>query len=577
MSVNVFSWPAGVGGRSRAAGSSAPPVRFRLVPLLLLTLAGALAAEEYPPFRPDLPAGSAYRLDARRLHPTQMPLGWREVEFKKARFDNWTAEKVNAYLRKKDVPVVIGPGGVPYMTDGHHTLRALLESRQTDKTAYGHILANWSELEAAAFWRRMRENNCTYLMDGEGRGPMAPEALPNDLFGLQLDRYRGLAWGVMEAGGFAEKKGVFFQEFRWADYFRGKVEWDDRDDAAFARAVRQACLLAHDPAAAGLPGYKAPVRPRVVTEPTRYDTDDPAIWINSADPAKSLVVGTDKNSDGALYVYDLAGRIVRVVSGLQRPNNVDIVCGIGLAGVPADIAVTTERERQRLRVYRLPDMACVDRGDLVVFDGDTQRAPMGIALYRRPRDGAVFAIVGGKSGPAEGYLGQYRLADDGSGHITMRLVRQFGAYSGRKEIEAIAVDAELGYVYYSDETCGVRKYRVDPDAPDANAELALFATSGFAGDHEGISIYKHADGTGYILVSDQQANRFQIFPREGEPGHPHKHEVVKIVDVAAMESDGSEVTATALPGFPGGLFVAMSTDRTFHYYAWADIAGTDLR
>ena len=36
--------------------------------------------------------------------------------------------------------------------------------------------------------------------------------------------------------------------------------------------------------------------------------------------------------------------------------------------------------------------------------------------------------------------------------------------------------------------------------------------------------------------------------------------------------DGSEVTAEALPGFPGGLFVAMSTDRTFHYYAWDDIA-----
>lgn len=318
---------------------------------------------------------------------------------------------------------------------------------------------------------------------------------------------------------------------------------------------------------------KGAVTPRVVTEPTRFDTDDPAIWINPADPAKSLIVGTDKNTDGALYVYDLDGHIVRRVEGLQRPNNVDIASGLVLDGHPVDIAVTTERERQRLRIYALPDMRCVERGDLTVFNGDRERAPMGISLYRRPRDGVMFAFVGGKSGPAEGYIGQYRLEDDGTGHVKMTLVRQFGRYSGRKEIEAIAVDQELGYVYYSDETFGVRKYAADPDATDPNRELALFGTTGFAGDHEGISIYKRPDGTGYILVSDQQANRFRVFPREGEPEKPHSHPLLGIADVSAIESDGSEVTSTPLgPKFPHGLFVAMSNGRVFHYYAWEDIA-----
>jgi len=318
--------------------------------------------------------------------------------------------------------------------------------------------------------------------------------------------------------------------------------------------------------------------PRVVTEPTRHDTDDPAIWINPADSSKSLIVGTDKDSDGALYVFDLSGKIVNRVGDLKRPNNVDIAYGLPLGGKPTDIAVTTEREKQRLRVFSLPDMKSVDNGDLVVFDGDENRAPMGIALFRRPRDGAIFAFVGGKSGPRTGYLGQYRLADDGTGHVKMTLARQFGAYSGKKEIEAIAVDAELGYVYYSDETVGVRKYAADPDAPRANTELALFATSGFAGDHEGISIYKINDGTGYILVSDQQANQFRIYPREGAPGRPHEHTLVKTVPVSAVESDGSEVTNVDLgPRFPRGVFVAMSNGRVFHYYAWEDVAGRDLK
>ena len=315
----------------------------------------------------------------------------------------------------------------------------------------------------------------------------------------------------------------------------------------------------------------APVKPRVVTTALPHDTDDPAIWINRADPAKSLVVGTDKDTAGGLYVFDLAGKIVAQTPVLKRPNNVDIVTELMLAGKPTDIAVTTEREMQRLRVFRLPDLAPLDKGDLVVFAGDVTRAPMGVALYRRPGDGAVFAIVGGKSGPAEGYLWQYRLEDDGTGLVKMTKVRAFGRYSGKKEIEAIAVDAELGYIYYSDEQHGVHKYRADPDRPEAGQELALFGTAGFASDLEGISIYSRAGGAGYLVVSNQQADTFRIFPRAGTAGKPHDHPLLKSVRLATRESDGSEVTNVTLPGFPGGLFVAMSTDRTFHFYAWDDI------
>lgn len=149
---------------------------------------------------------------------------------------------------------------------------------------------------------------------------------------------------------------------------------------------------------------RAEIRPRVVTEPVKHDSDDPAIWVHPTDPSKSLIIGTDKNTDGSLYVFDLEGKIVQRVPGLKRPNNVDIAYGFQLGGKPVDIAVVTEREQQRLRVFALPDMKELDAGDLVVFDGDPKRSPMGIALYRRPRDGALFAIVSGKSGPKDGYL-----------------------------------------------------------------------------------------------------------------------------------------------------------------------------
>jgi 3-phytase len=339
--------------------------------------------------------------------------------------------------------------------------------------------------------------------------------------------------------------------------------------ALLSCATLTACsrAVAPDPDA-----INAPVKPRVVTASLPHDTDDPAIWINRADPAKSLVIGTDKDTAGGLYAFDLAGKIVGRTPSLQRPNNVDIITGVMLGGKPTDIAVTTEREAQRLRVFRLPDLAPLDHGDLVVFDGDRTRGPMGIALCRRPGDGAVFAIVGGKSGPADGYLWQYRLEDDGTGKVKMTKVRAFGRYSGKKEIEAIAVDAELGYIYYSDEQQGVHKYRADPDSTDSNHELALFGTTGFASDLEGISIYPRPGGAGYVVVSNQQADTFRIFPRAGAPGKPHEHPLLASVRLSTHESDGSDVTPVELPGFPGGLFVAMSTDRTFQFYAWDDIA-----
>lgn len=316
------------------------------------------------------------------------------------------------------------------------------------------------------------------------------------------------------------------------------------------------------------------IKPRVVTEPVKHDTDDPAIWINPADPAQSLILGTDKNADGALYVWGLDGKVHadKVVRGLVRPNNVDVAYGVMLNGKKTDIAVLTERYAHRLRAYRLPDMAPVDGGGLPVFSGELAQDCMGVALYTRPTDGALFAIVSRSDyqAPKQGYLHQYRLVDDGTGTLRAVFTRSFGQWSGRKEIEAIVVDAELGHVYYSDEGFGIRKYHADPAHEDAEDELAAFGLNDFAEDREGLSIYRTGPGTGYLLVSNQQNNSFNVYPREGTAADPHAHALIKSVDVSTIESDGSEVTNVALPGFPRGLFVAMTNGKVFHYYAWED-------
>ncbi len=201
--------------------------------------------------------------------------------------------------------------------------------------------------------------------------------------------------------------------------------------------------------------------------------------------------------------------------------------------------------------------------------------PASCALYTDSVNN-IYAIVGRKNGPTDGsYLWQYLLSDDGKGNVQAKLVRKFGQYSGKKEIEAIAVDNKMGFIYYSDEQFGVRKYYADP--AKGNEQLAVFATTGFAEDHEGISIYNSTDSTGFILVSDQFANQFHIFKREGDAGKPHQHSLIKIVKVAAIHSDGSEIIATPLnAAFKRGLFVVMNDEKNFHYYTPESILGDSL-
>lgn len=324
------------------------------------------------------------------------------------------------------------------------------------------------------------------------------------------------------------------------------------------------------------------IKPMIVTEATLHDTDDPAIWVNPKDASKSIIIGTDKDVEGALYAFDLDGKIIpeKTVTGLKRPNNVDIAYGLVVGADTLDIAVTGERFTHNMRVFALPSMTAIDNGGIPVYEGETgveYRDLMGVALYKRPTDGAIFAIMGRKTGPTDGtYLWQYLLEGTQEGTVKATLVRKFGLFSGTKEIEAIAVDHELGFIYYSDETVGVRKYYADPEK--GNEELALFGTSGFTSDHEGISIYDAGNGKGFILVSDQQANQFQVFKREGSATDPHQHELLKVIKVSTNESDGSEISNVRFNDtFKNGIFVAMSDNRTFQYYKVEDILGDLLQ
>jgi 3-phytase len=325
--------------------------------------------------------------------------------------------------------------------------------------------------------------------------------------------------------------------------------------------------------------------PLTQTAAVADDPDDPAIWINPRDPARSVILGTNKAAapDGALYVFGLDGSVRQTIAPLDRPNNVDVEYGLAGPQGPVDIAVVTERLQHRLRVFAISDGRLTsldgDRG-IPVLEGQQGEAsePMGIALYTRPRDGAVFAIVAPKTGGTTNYLWQYRIDIDPAGGLARgTLVRRFGDYSGTSEIEAVAVDDALGYVYYSDEEFAVRKWHADPDHADAARELAAFGQTGFKRQREGIGLFTRPDDTGFIVVADQipGGTELKMYPREGAQGRPHEHEpAVATVATPADSTDGLEVVSSPLDGrFGGGALVMMnSTARNFLMFTWEDVA-----
>lgn len=136
------------------------------------------------------------------------------------------------------------------------------------------------------------------------------------------------------------------------------------------------------------------------------------MWIHPTDPSKSLIAGTDKDTDGGLFVYGLTGKIVNKVLDLKRPNNAYIANGVIFQNRKVDLEATTETELNKIRIYELPTMKEIVAVD--VFAGETEKALTLIALYTNPQHGEIHAIVGRKSGPSENYPWHYKLTENNS-------------------------------------------------------------------------------------------------------------------------------------------------------------------
>jgi len=238
------------------------------------------------------------------LRATQRSLGYREVEYKAAVYPTLSFSTVTpatngsavtydysaqsaktatvGFWAAKDLPIIVGPDGNGYITDGHHTsagyLAPISPVRQfvpgLNRVVLGHIVANYYDPLAGpqsltdSWWQARASENNAYLYGTNGSSlvqpgepnygglqPILPSVLAmpttpsrlttNGAIAMLSSPYRGLTWGLADGilmsawdntgkkiGGYKKAApgssvDINFVEFYWADFLRNRIVWND--------------------------------------------------------------------------------------------------------------------------------------------------------------------------------------------------------------------------------------------------------------------------------------------------------------------------------------------------------------
>jgi 3-phytase len=345
------------------------------------------------------------------------------------------------------------------------------------------------------------------------------------------------------------------------------------------RELRGALALAAKPGA--VPAARAPatartVMPALETPPVETwgdAADDPAIWVHPRDPSRSLVIGTDKNL--GLYVYDLGGRLLQTLPD-GKMNNVDLRDGFLVNGESRTLVVASNRTTKTISLYWLDPATrrLASAGDAVPTGFDD---PYGLCMYAAPNGGGHFVFV---NDSADGTFRQWRIRAEGDRVIGER-VREFVVGT---QAEGCAADDETGDLYIAEEAGGFWKYSAAPEGGAARREIdRADGANGLEADIEGVAIWYGRDGRGYIVLSNQGADNYAVYRREGDNAFVGLFHVIadperKLDGVS--ETDGLDVVSASLgPAFPDGLLVVQDgrnlTPRerqNFKYVSWREIA-----
>ena len=210
----------------------------------------ALCSEIEPshPHTPTPVGPCQLRASIKTIRPTQITVGFREVEAKRRRYREALGTG-GPMLPRVPVPIILGRGATLYALDRHHWLCALRAEGVSEVAI--RVVDDLSGLGPPSFWRLLDDRGWCHPFDVEGR-QRGYEVIPESLGGLEDDPFRSLASALRRVGGF-EKDRMLFSEFQWADYLRRHID-PSRLAHDFDGALATAVRLSRRRAARTLPG-----------------------------------------------------------------------------------------------------------------------------------------------------------------------------------------------------------------------------------------------------------------------------------------------------------------------------------
>ena len=284
--------------------------------------------------------------------------------------------------------------------------------------------------------------------------------------------------------------------------------------------------------------------------------DDPAVWVNPNDAARSLILGTNK--DEGVYVYNLEGaELQKIPVGLS--NNVD---------VRGNLAVASNDGVNALSWFRI-DPATTN----VTHAGDTK-------LERIEPYGVCAGMPGGQYQAAvtfkDGTIDIWNVADTGAGPVTITPARTVKLAT---QLEGCVFDDEQKILFVGEENHGL--WAVDLGTGATTLIDKVGSGSGLIADVEGVSLWRGANGDGFIVVSAQSKDRYIVYDRKAP------HALKGVISVApsldgsvdgVSHTDGLDVNSSPLPGFPKGILVVQDdanptseVDQNFKIVDWREV------
>lgn len=198
-----------------------------------------------------------YETITKKMRPTQICVGFAEVEDKIHKLGKLNKHELSKYLKENPLPAVAGPDGEMHLTDHHHLGKALLDMGINE--CYFVVQHDLTTIPGLKFFDVLKTLELIYPFDENGIEHPC-NAIPHCLTKLKDDPYRSLAGFVRKAGGYIKAPKAYL-EFEWANYFRNLIPRDELlTHEAMKHSVVKAVAIAQSSQASHMIGWTGKIQ-----------------------------------------------------------------------------------------------------------------------------------------------------------------------------------------------------------------------------------------------------------------------------------------------------------------------------